>query len=101
MQKQKLISAVKKTVIVKVSKTYRILLLATFALLFLFMLAAMIHIIAMSQIRMWIHWMLLAIPMILFLPCPLYYATWQITFDAEGIQKRFFGQSKSVTHGRR
>ena len=30
-------------------------------------------------------------PAILFLPCRLYYATWKIIFDADGIQKQLFG----------
>ena len=72
-------------------KTHRILVLTMFSLLFLFILAAMIYVITSSKFEIGIILMLLALPAFLFLPFPLYYATWQITFDADGIQKRLFG----------
>ena len=72
-------------------KAHRILVLTMFSLLFLFMLAAMIYVITSSAFEIGIILMLLAIPTFLFLPFPLYYATWQIMFDAYGIQKRLFG----------
>ena len=72
-------------------KTHRIAVLVMFSLLFLFMLAAMIYVITSSKFKIGIIIMLLAIPTLLFLPFPLYYATWQIKFDADGIQKRLFG----------
>lgn len=84
-------STAKKTVVIKMRRTHRILVLTLFSLLFLSMLAAMIYLIASSEYGFEIILMLLSIPVILFLPCPLYYATWQITFDADGIQKQLFG----------
>ena len=72
-------------------KAHRIFVLTMFGILFLCMLAAVIYVIASSEFEIGVTLMLLAIPAFLFLPLPLYYAAWQITFDAEGIQKRLFG----------
>ena len=72
-------------------KAHRIFVLTIFSLLFLFMLAAMILLILSGDYGIGISFLIIAVPTILFLPCPLYYATWQITFDADGIQKRLFG----------
>ena len=91
MPKQRSKSSMKKTVVIKMRKTHRIAVLIMFSLLYLFMLAAMIYLVALSEFGFGIILMLLAIPTFLFLPVPLYYATWQITFDADGIQKRLFG----------
>ena len=91
MPKQQSKSTVKKIVVIKMRKAHRIAVLVMFSLLFLFMLAAMIYVIASSEFEIGIILMLLAIPTLLFLPFPLYYATWQIKFDADGIQKRLFG----------
>ena len=91
MPKQQSKSTVKKIVVIKMRKAHRIAVLVMFSLLFLFMLAAMIYVIASSELEIGIILMLLAIPTLLFLPFPLYYATWQIKFDADGIEKRLFG----------
>ena len=91
MRKQKSKSTVKKIVVIKMRKAHRVVVLFMFILLFLFMLAAMIYVITSSKFEIGIILMLLAIPTFLFLPFPLYYATWQIKFDADGIQKRLFG----------
>lgn len=91
MSKSKTTSTAKKTIVIKMCKAHRILVLTMFSLLFLFMLAAIIYVITSSKFEIGIILMLLAIPTFLFLPFPLYYATWQITFDADGIQKRLFG----------
>ena len=91
MSKPKTTSTTKKTIVIKMRKAHRILVVTMFSLLFLFMLAAMIYVITSSKFEIGIILMLLAIPTFLFLPFPLYYATWQITFDADGIQKRLFG----------
>ena len=91
MPKQRSKSSMKKTVVIKMRKTHRIAVLIMFSLLYLFMLAAMINLVALSEFGFGIILMLFAIPTFLFLPFPLYYATWQITFDADGIQKRLFG----------
>ena len=91
MPKQNSKSTVKKIVVIKMRKAHRIAVLVMFSLLFLFILAAMIYVITSSNFEIGIILMLLAIPTFLFLPFPLYYATWQITFDADGIQKRLFG----------
>ena len=61
------------------------------SLLFLFMFVAIFYVIVSSEFEIGTTLMLLAIPTFLFLPFLLYYATWQITFDAEGIQKQLFG----------
>ena len=55
------------------------------------MLAAMVYLFTLSELEFGISLMLLSIPTFLFLPLPLYYATWQITFDADGIQKQLLG----------
>ena len=91
MPKQKSKSTVKRIVVIKMCKAHRVAVLAMFISLFLFMLAAMIYVITSSKFEIGIILMLLAIPTFLFLPFPLYYATWQITFDSDGIQKRLFG----------
>ena len=91
MPKQKSKSTVKRIVVIKMCKAHRVAVLVMFILLFLFMLAAMIYVITSSKFEIGIILMLLAIPTFLFLPFPLYYATWQIKFDADGIQKRLFG----------
>ena len=91
MSKPKTTSTTKKTIVIKMRKAHRILVLTMFSLLFLFMLAAMIYVITSSKFEIGIILMLLAVPTFLFLPFPVYYATWQITFDADGIQKRLFG----------
>ena len=91
MSKPKTTSTAKKTIAIKMRKAHRILVITMFSLLFLFMLAAMIYVITASQFEIGIILIVLAIPTFLFLPSPLYYATWQITFDANGIQKRLFG----------
>ena len=93
MPKQKSTRTAKKTVIIKMSKAHRILVLTMFSMLFLGMLAAVIYLIASSEFGFGIILMLLAIPIFLFLPFPLYYATWQITFDAGGIQRHVLGIS--------
>ena len=91
MSKPKTTSTTKKTIVIKMRKAHRILVLTMFSLLFLFMLAAMIYVITSPKFETGIILMLFAIPTFLFLPFPVYYATWQITFDADGIQKRLFG----------
>ena len=91
MARPKAASASKKTVVIKMRKAHRILVITMFSFLYLCMLSAMIHLIALSEFGIGIILMLLSIPTFLFLPLPLYYATWQITLDADGIQKRFFG----------
>ena len=91
MPKQKSKSTVKRIVVIKMCKAHRVAVLVMFISLFLFMLAAMIYVIASSKFEIGIILMLLAIPTFLFLPFPLYYATWQIVFNADGIQKRLFG----------
>ena len=91
MPKQKSKSTVKRIVVIKMCKAHRVAVLVMFISLFLFMLAAMIYVIASSKFEIGIILMLLAIPTFLFLPFPLYYATWQIKFDADSIQKHLFG----------
>ena len=91
MSKQNSKSTVKKIVVIKMRKAHRIAVLIMFSLLFLFILAAMIYVITSSKFEIGIILMLLAIPTFLFLPFPVYYATWQITFDADGIQKQLLG----------
>ena len=91
MPKQKTRSSMAKTVIIKMRKAHRILVITMFSMLYLFMLVAMIYVITSSKFEIGIILMLLAIPTFLFLPLPVYYATWQIMFDADGIQKRLFG----------
>ena len=90
MPKHKSKSPMKRTMVIKMCKAHRIAVLIMFSLLYLFMLAAMIYLVASSKFGFGIILMLLTIPTLLFLPFLLYYATWQITFDADGIQKRLF-----------
>ena len=91
MPKHKSKSPMKRTMVIKMRKAHRIAVLIMFSLLHLFMLAAMIYLVASSEFGFGIILMLLTIPTFLFLPFPLYYATWQITFDADGLQKRILG----------
>ena len=90
MSKPKTTSTTKKTIVIKMRKGYRILVITMFSLLFLFMFVAIFYVIVSSEFEIGTTLMLLAIPTFLFLPFLLYYATWQITFDADGIQKRLF-----------
>ena len=90
MPQKKSKSTAKKTVVIKMCKAHRILVLTIFSLLFLFVFVAMILLILLGDYEIGIILLIIAVPTILFLPCPLYYATWQITFDADGIQKRLF-----------
>ena len=80
-----------KPIVVKMRKAHRVFVITAFSVLFLSMLAAMIYIIASSAMEAGIAIMLLAVPVFLFLPLPLHYATWQITLDAGGIQKFLLG----------
>lgn len=91
MPQKKSKNTVKKTVVIKMCRAHRILILTTFSVLFLSMLAAMLYVNTVSGFETGVFLMLLAIPTFLFLPCPFYYATWQISFDADGIQKRLLG----------
>ena len=91
MSRHKTTNTAKKTIVIKMRKAHRIFVLTIFSLLFLFMLAAMILLTLSGDYGIGISFLIIAVPTILFLPCPLYYATWQITFDADGIQKRLFG----------
>lgn len=80
-----------KSIVIKMRKAHRILIIAMFSILFLSMLAAMIYVVTLTMFEIETILLLLTIPAFLFLPLPLYYATWQITFDAHGIQKRLWG----------
>ena len=91
MSKPKTTRTAKKTIVIKMRKAHRNSVITMFSMLDLFMLAAMIYVITSSKFEIGIILMLFAIPTFLFLPFPVYYATWQITFDADGIQKRLFG----------
>ena len=91
MSKHKTTSTAKKTIVIKMRKAHRIFVLTIFSLLFLFVFVAMILLILLGDYEIGIILLIIAVPTILFLPCPLYYATWQITFDADGIKKRLFG----------
>lgn len=91
MPQKKSKSTAKKPVVIKMCKAHRILVLTIFSLLFLFVFVAMILLILLGDYEIGIILLIIAVPTILFFPCPLYYATWQITFDADGIQKRLFG----------
>ena len=85
--------SVKKPIVIKMRKAHRVLVLAMFGLLFLCMLVAMIYVMTSTGFHMGIVMILFAIPTFLFLPFPLYYATWKIKFDANGIQKHFLGKN--------
>lgn len=87
----KAVSGAQKIAAIKMRKAHRILVITMFSLLFLSMLAAMIYVVALSVLEIGTALMLLIIPAFLFLPMPLYYATWQVTLDATGIQQRLFG----------
>ena len=91
MPKRNSKSTMGKTVVIKMCKAHRILVLTIFVLLFLFMLAAMILVILSEEHGIVTSHLIIAVPIILFLPSPLYYATWKITFDTDGIQKHIFG----------
>jgi len=91
MPKPKTTCTTKKTIVIKMRNAHRILVITTFSMLYLFILAAMIYLITLSEFEIGIILIVLAIPTFLLLPLPLYYATWQITFDADGIQKRILG----------
>ena len=90
MPKQKSKRTAKKAVVVKMRKSHRIFILTTFSFSFICTLMAMIYVISASDYDIEIVLFLLAVPAFLFLSYPLYYATWQIAFDSDGIQKRLF-----------
>ena len=91
MPKQKNMRSTNKTIVIKMRRAHRIFVLTTFSLLYISMLAAMVYLFTLSELEFGISLMLLSIPTFLFFPLPLYYATWQITFDADGIQKQLLG----------
>ena len=101
MPQKKSKSTAKKTVVIKMCKAHRILVLTIFSLLFLFVFVAMILLILLGDYEIGIILLIIAVPTILFLPCPLYYATWQITFDADGIKNDFSESITKSTHGHR
>lgn len=90
MPNQKTKRTTKKTVVVKMCKTHRISLSILSAFLIVCMLASMIYLISLAEFESGIELFLCVAAIVPFLPLPLYYATWQIIFNADGIQRRVF-----------
>lgn len=80
----------RKQVILRKNKSHRIGVIIISALLIVGALTAMIVLVSLSEMELWIEILLCAAPVVPMMILPLYYASWQITFDANGIHKRLF-----------
>lgn len=90
MSKQKSAKATHKSVVIKMCKSHRISILILSAFLIICMLVAIIYMISLSEFGFGTSLLLCTAAIIPFLPLPLYYATWQITFNKSGIHKHLF-----------
>ena len=90
MSKRKAARTIRKTVVIKMNKTHRVSVFILSAFLIVCMLASMIYLISLAEFGLGIELLLCVAAIVPFLPLPLYYATWQIIFNADGIQKQLF-----------
>lgn len=90
MSKQKTVSAAKKTVVIRKRKSHRIAVFVLSALFILCMNAALFYILKLSELESGISLLLCAAAIIPFLLIPFYFASWKITFHANGIEKQLF-----------
>lgn len=77
-------------VIVRINKSHRIGVIVISALLIVGVLVSMTMLVSFAEMELWAKILLCIAPVILMLIIPLYYASWQITFDVSGIHKRLF-----------
>lgn len=80
----------KKQIVVRQCKTHRIGIWV-FSAVFIFALLALVIFMAnLAGLPTVAGVLYCIIPVAVLMPLPLYYASWQITFDANGIHKRLF-----------
>lgn len=80
----------KKAVVVQMNKSHRIGVLVVSSLLTVGVLASMIAMASMAEMELWLKTLLCIAPIIPLLILPLYYASWQIVLNINGIQKKLF-----------
>lgn len=80
----------KKAVVVQMNKSHRIGVLVVSSLLIVGVLASMIAMASMAEMELWLKTLLCIAPIIPLLILPLYYASWQIVLNINGIQKKLF-----------
>lgn len=80
----------KKTVVVQMNKRHRIGVLVVSSLLIVGVLASMIAMASMAEMELWLKTLLCIAPIVPLLILPLYYASWQIVLNINGIQKKLF-----------
>ena len=80
----------KKAVVVQMNKRHRIGMLVVSSLLIVGVLASMIAMASMAEMELWLKTLLCIAPIIPLLILPLYYASWQIVLNINGIQKKLF-----------
>lgn len=80
----------RKQVIVRMNKSHCIGVITLSALLIVGAVASMIVLVSLAEIELWMEILLCAAPVVPMMILPLYYASWQITFNANGIHKRLF-----------
>lgn len=81
----------KKTVVVRMPQSHRVAVFALSAVLILCMWAALRYVFMLTELGSGVGLVLCIAGIIPFLPLPVYYASWKITFCANGIQKQLFG----------
>lgn len=80
----------RKQVIVRMNKSHHIGVITISMLLIVGALASMIVLVSLAEMEPWMEILLCAAPVVPMMILPLYYASWQITFNANGIHKRLF-----------
>ena len=78
------------TVAIRLCKSHRIAVYILSGSLILFSLAAMMLLVSFTEFRAGMKLLLCTAAILPLLPLPLYFATWQILFHENGIQKRLF-----------
>ena len=80
----------KKAVVVQMNKSHGIGVLVVSSLLIVGVLASMIALVSLAEMELWAKVLFCIVPIIPLLILPLYYASWQITFNGSGIHKQLF-----------
>lgn len=80
----------KKAVVVQINKSQRIGVIVISTLLIVGALVSMSVLVSLAEMELWMEILLCAAPVAPMMILPLYYASWQITFNANGIHKRLF-----------
>lgn len=90
MAKQKNTRSAKQPVVIKLRKSHRIATFILYAFFFFALLLATVFLAPPAAFGWGMSLLLFAMAAIPLLPLPLYFGTWQITFDSKGIHKKLF-----------